>query len=806
MAQDSGTKKIKTAAKRIITGMIIGTVTALLFAAFTQFLFVELFISMENKSYDMRYIWKYKMQDKSEMKNKTINDIVVVDIDDRSMAKLGRYNKWPRSYHAQVIDYLKEGGAAAVVFDILFFDADDKTKEADEMVACFHKGKQKFFSGIQDKILQRFEQGLHKTVVHEMNYDQEFVQATQRAGIVYHSCVFNKTYEYANKSDYENKVGSVWEKSLGMKGYFNASEVTKKSFETWPVLDGIFPDLARAAKITTFINVTPDQDGVHRRITLFQNFGEHTYPAMSLQVAMEMLGVDKQELKIVPGQYVKLGHITSIPIDRQGRMLINYMGLNKVQVDEELYRTFRYIPYYDILKRRIPADYFKDKIFIIGSSAAALFDIVASPFEKIYPGVELHANIIHNILTNNYMKEISTQWKVLILLLLGVTVGINAYNLKPLLSVSITFVLILGYFVVAMSVFNDRNLWLEIIRPVVVIIMTYMAVMVYRYITEEKDKKFLHNTFKQYLSPELIEMMYENKTEPKLGGDSGVRTAFFTDIESFSSFSELMTAGQLVELLNEYLSAMTDILLRYNGTLDKYIGDAIVAFFGAPFPMQDHPRQACLVALEMQSRLADLRKKWSVEKAAENRNIKNLEPDLWGPGNKWPKFVHNMKMRIGINTGEIVTGNMGSDRRMNYTMMGDTVNLGARLESGAKQYGIYTMISEFTYELAKNDMEVREVDFIIVKGKTKPVKVYELIAKKNEMTEDQKKIVDIFYQGLNAYKRQEWDKATDLFNQSLSMEPNKKMNPSKVYLERCAEYRADPPGADWDGVYVMKSK
>jgi adenylate cyclase len=318
--------------------------------------------------------------------------------------------------------------------------------------------------------------------------------------------------------------------------------------------------------------------------------------------------------------------------------------------------------------------------------------------------------------------------------------------------------------------------------------------MAYRYVTEEKDRRFLHNTFKAYLSPEVIDAMYKNKQEPKLGGEEGIRTAYFTDIQSFSTFSEkLGSPTRLVELLNEYLSAMTDILLGHNGTLDKYEGDAIIAFFGAPVPMPDHAQRACTVALEMQKKLGELRRKWASE------------------GDKWPTIVHEMRMRIGLNTGAITTGNMGSATRMNYTMMGDAVNLAARLESAAKQYGVYTMISEFTYALVKDEFEARQVDKIRVVGKSEPVTVYELMAKKGELAPDVVTMVAKYNQGLAAFYSQKWDDAIAILTEAEKLEPYriiapKGASPSQTLIERAVEYRKNPPAPDWDGVEQLTSK
>ncbi|SVE37707.1 uncharacterized protein METZ01_LOCUS490561, partial [marine metagenome] len=231
---------------------------------------------------------------------------------------------------------------------------------------------------------------------------------------------------------------------------------------------------------------------------------------------------------------------------------------------------------------------------------------------------------------------------------------------------------------------------------------------------EGQDKKFLKNTFGNYISAELVDQMYESKEIPELGGEEGYHSLIYSDIASFSSFSEKLTPTQLVELLNEYLTGMTDIILSNKGTIDKYIGDAIMAFYGAPLKLENHESKAVKSVIEMNKKLEDLRQKWNNE------------------GEKWPNSVKSMKHRIGINTGDLVTGNMGSELQMNYTCMGDTVNLGARLESGAKQWGIDTQVSETVYKKTKDDFIYRELGAIRVKGKAKPVNVYELICEKGK--------------------------------------------------------------------------
>ena len=261
---------------------------------------------------------------------------------------------------------------------------------------------------------------------------------------------------------------------------------------------------------------------------------------------------------------------------------------------------------------------------------------------------------------------------------------------------------------------------MPIIAPLVGLALTYSTIIIFQFLNEKQDKKFLRDTFGTYIAPKVLDKMYEKKQAPKLGGVEGYHTAFFSDIQNFSTFSEVLEPERMVSLMNEYLTVMSKVVLSNEGTLDKYIGDAIVAFYGAPAPVDDHEYYACRTAVIMQKRLSEMRDKWQ------------------GEGDRWPEIVHNMQNRIGINTGQMVTGNMGSTMRMNYTMMGDTVNLAARLESSAKQYGIYIQVANESYIACKDKFIWRDLDFVRVMGKTEPAQVYELIAIAGEETDKEK--------------------------------------------------------------------
>ena len=486
-----------------------------------------------------------------------------------------------------------------------------------------------------------------------------------------------------------------------------------------------------------------------------------------------------------PGERLEFGRRVRIPLTRDNRHIITYFG--------PAHHTFRNRSFYSVMGDRGVGGV-EGKIFLVGSTAAGLFDLKHAPLGDKYPGVEIHASLIRSILTNTFVRRLPSWLDTLILVLTGVTIGSLGFLLAPL-PAALAVVAVFGLYVLtAVRVFGTNHLWIEMARPMLTIIVAYAGVMAYRYVTEEKDRKFLHSTFKAYLSPEIIDKMYKTKTSPRLGGEERVLTAYFTDIQRFSTFTEkLGSPTRLVELLNEYLTAMTDILLQHRGTLDKYEGDAILAFFGAPMPMADHAYQACCTALAMQRKLGALRDKW--------RN----------QGEKWPPIVHDMRMRIGINTGPITTGNMGSSVRMNYTMMGDAVNLAARLESAAKYYGVYTMISSYTYDLVAESFEVRRLDTIQVVGKSEPVVVYELLGEKGHIPPEYAALMEPYQRGLRLFYSREWEAAEHAFAESEALEPLRGvapegMSPSRRLLEYCRCCLREPPGPEWNGVAQLTSK
>jgi adenylate cyclase len=440
----------------------------------------------------------------------------------------------------------------------------------------------------------------------------------------------------------------------------------------------------------------------------------------------------------------------------------------------------------------LPPEYWEGKVAFVGASLPGLMDLRNTPVQETFAGVEIHANVMQSLLKGEFVQpkhRSETFWVIIFTcIVLGIVVSLPE---KPLFTLPVPIVGVVAWILFTYSQFFSSLIMWEIVRPALAMMGTYGGIFLYNFLIVEKDKRFLKDTFGAYISPELIDQMFDAKEEPSLGGNEGYHTAFFTDIQSFSAFSEKLSASDLVELLNDYLTDMTDILLENKGTLDKYIGDAIVAFYGAPAPVDDHEYWGCITALKMQESLDQLRKKWQSQ------------------GDRWPEIVHHMQNRIGINSGPMVTGNMGSTMRMNYTMMGDTVNLAARLEASAKQYGIYIQVAEETYKVCKDKFIWRDLDYVIVMGKSEPAQVFELIAEKGEMPPGYDKLLDTYHEALALYRSQEWEKAIEGFKASDKLEdmfPGRKTNPSRIYIPRCEHYKDNPPGDNWDGSWALTKK
>ncbi|MBU0574772.1 MAG: adenylate/guanylate cyclase domain-containing protein, partial [Proteobacteria bacterium] len=365
------------------------------------------------------------------------------------------------------------------------------------------------------------------------------------------------------------------------------------------------------------------------------------------------------------------------------------------------------------------------------------------------------------------------------IILVGLIMGLAVPRVKAMAGIALSVALIGAFIAANTALFVRYSVWMNLIYPVLTMMTIYLGITVYRYVTEEREKKKIRGAFQYYLTASVINEILKDPSKLKLGGDKKQLSVMFSDIRGFTGISEKLTPEELVRLLNEYLTAMTDVVFKYDGLLDKYIGDAIMAVFGAPLDQPDHALRACRTALEMMSELKRLREKW----AAEGR------PDV--------------NIGVGVNTGDMVVGNMGSEMRFDYTVIGDSVNLASRLEGTNKEYGTNIIISEFTYESIRNELFCRELDAVRVKGKKLPVRIYELLGEKKDAAEWQE-CVGRFETGLAKYREGLWDEAIAAFRSVLEVKPED--YPTQLYIERCETLKENPPEGEWDGVFTMTKK
>jgi len=759
--------------KKILMGCAAGLLAALLVHGTTTipgFFLTDLIDGYEFKSYDARMKSRASFSEEA-----SIDDVVIIDIEQNSVESLGNYHEWPHAYHGQLTDVVSSGNPYALIFDIIF---DEKASDNYSLVEALASNQ----SATSPELQQVTDQFLVS------NDPSRFVWSTAQSPTAYHALVFEN-------SDSNN---FLYAQDQIPEGY-NASDHTidvlpniASRLPTAERLGNTYFDLLTASHGTGAANFPQDQDGIIRRAPTaihFKGSGE-VFPTLTLSAVKNILGIADDgflydfdnhvlQLKDTTGTIVR-----EIPIDDQGRMYVNFYGL---------FKTFYYIPYmYCFDPDMLDPSYWEGKVALVGSSLPGLMDLRNTPVQETFAGVEIHANVIHGILENEFVTRSSSEQNFFALLILSVLIGaLSATPKKPFWGFLFLGGGAVGWLLFSYSQFLNQRLMWEVIRPTLSMAMTQLGVLSYTLLVLDKDKRFLKNTFGTYISPELIEQMIDEKTEPQLGGNEAVHTAFFTDIQSFSTFSEKLSATELVDLLNSYLTDMTTILLENQGTLDKYIGDAIVGFFGAPMPVDDHEYWACVTALKMDAQLKTLREKWKNE------------------GDRWPEIVHAMQNRIGIHTGSMVTGNMGSTQRMNYTMMGDSVNLAARLESSAKQYGVYIQVSEDTQKAVADRLTFRTLDKMVVIGRNEPIQTFELISEKEQEPEIYKELLPQFHEAQDLYKNQDWEAAESLFKKTDALEdmfPGRKTNPSLVFMERCQHLKENPPGDDWNGVWTLTSK
>jgi adenylate cyclase len=721
--------------------------------------------------------------------------IVIVDIDQRSQELLGRW-PFPRAEFARMLDALQADGAAVVGFDITFSKPDEASAPIIELRRRI-TAQQPPGAPLDPHLTAELDR-LQK----DYDNDGQFARAIEHSGPV----VLGNFFLYS-QADLEGLSSKTLDDYANLIAFFSFPEVRPldrtnakrdrvaliRDFASYnlepqgaqaniPVLtDALRGDIAA----TGFFNVEPDPDGVVRRALLTLPYGRSAnlddwdfYPSLDVQIVRLFLHIPPAQLVLEYGSTgvagIQFGPSLRVAPDPIGRVMINYQGP---------VRTYRYVSVADVVARRFEPGTFRGKIVLVGASATGIGDLRSTPFGGLdYPGVEIHANVIDNLLHGNFLVRGSKQVfaDLLLIFLLGVPLGLWLALVKPrwlLLGLLLIAPLTGGIYYAFL-----RGWWLNFSIPSLTLVSNVGMVALYRALVEEREKRKVRGAFQQYLSPEVIRRLLES---PELVKPRKTAiTVLFTDVRSFTTISEKLDAQELALLLNQYLTTMTQVVFRHNGTLDKYIGDAVMAFWGAPFEDAEHPLNACRAAIEMLERLADLQRQWEAEG----------KPRL--------------DIGVGINTGVASVGNMGSELRYGYTAMGDAVNLAARLEGLNKEYGTRLLVTEATYgAVASSDLLFREMDLIRVKGKLQPVTIYELVGSRGQLAGgagDWPARLEMFAQGRACYEQRRWVEARTIFEKLLECWPGD--GPARTFSLRCREYASSEPQPDWDGVYVMTHK
>lgn len=596
-------------------------------------------------------------------------------------------------------------------------------------------------------------------------------------------------------------------------------------------------ELARKTKHTGFFNADLDPDGTVRRAMLIARRGNHYIPSLALQTFLLDRGYNaefeftaerasarnKRARKVIQNfSITKPNKETSgetkvfdIPVDQTGRMLINYAGPQQMfpyinassllQNTDKLEISYRATdPASGVrgTKKELvdKKTFLKDKLLIVGATAIGVYDLRLTPFEENYPGVETHANTLSNLLTEDakaqglslnanqpgFLKihpaEESYMWIFILVGGLLMAAGLTWFG--PVAGLGLTvFGLFLVYAIDRYALF-DNGFLVNVSIPIFTIFFNFVGITSYKYFTEERKKQELKGTFAKYVSPAVVDEILKDPENIELGGKKVELTVMFSDVRGFTTISEKLDPRALSDLLNSYLTPMTDLVFETKGTLDKYMGDAIMAFWGAPIPLEDHPKRAATCALLMLKKLKELQAEYA------------------------QKGLPSIDIGIGLNTGDMSVGNMGSNTVRSYTVMGDAVNLGSRLEGINKEYGTRIIISEFTQKRVADEFVTREVDWVRVKGKAQPVRIFELIGNRApgplQADPNLLRLLPDFELGFKLYHERHFAEARQAFNAALEIKPDDEC--SKLYIERCQEYLETPPGEDWDGVYTMKTK
>jgi adenylate cyclase len=699
---------------------------------------------LDNLGYDLQL--RTRVFTKHE---KPLSPVAIVDIDDKSLQTEGHW-PWPRSKLANLIDELQKQGAAVIAFDIFF--AEKEPNMANEVLVTL-KQKNKLNASVASMIEQN---------IPLFDEDTLFAQSLAHTQAVL-------ALGFLPRNEAENILPPPL-LTLTQQEQQQLSIIRARGY-----ISNI-PVLQQAAKGGGFINIFPDNDGIIRRAPLLINYEGKIYPSLSLQAVISFLG---EKISLVTPTYgktkklesIKLGSLT-IPTDDRGQVLIPFIGRSY---------TFSYYSATDILHNKLQKDALLGKILFIGTSATGLGDLQATSIQNPFPGVEIQATLVNGMLQHlfSYIPAWTLGANIFLTLLFGLFAAIFFPYLGPRILSIIIVLLPAAMLFINNWIWEKTGLILSFLIPVILVLALALFNMIYGYLFETRRREQLKIMFGQYVPEKHIDEMLKSSAKYVMHGEDREMSVMFSDIRNFTSISEGMAATDLVTMLNTFFTPMTEIIFKHRGTIDKYVGDLIMAFWGAPLRDKNHRRHAIESALEMQAKL------------------KEIQPLL--TANKWAEI----KIGIGINSGEMSVGDMGSRFRRNYTVLGDSVNLASRVEGLTKFYGVDIIVTEATHQ-NQSRFVFRKLDQVRVKGKKQGIAIYEVICHEKEATPELQQELKVYHQALDFYFQQQWDNALTLLSTLKQRYPNKKIY--SLYLERIEEFKSHPLPPDWDGIYVHTAK
>jgi len=742
-------------------------------------------------------------------------DIAIVAVDEKSLGSplLGRW-PWSRARIADIIKIINNAEAKVIVFDMVFAEPDKTGMEAKtgledalQKLELFNLRETeipeaelnkaikiitslKYRLDFSDEDLLKLS-GLLNVPRSLKEYREYLVNSISRsetddylAGVLkpYRNVVLGYYFKRDNGPDFtedETFLNSLALSKIKIikKIAKNADVISVPEYKS--VVNNI-PAITDASSHFGFFNAEPDADGAYRWANLVASFNGDFYPSLPLEAAgiyfdsPIVLHIDNMGIK-----NISVGR-SFIPADEMGRMLVNFYGKSQKDLSaEKNTQGFKYYSAIDVLNNSFPPDAFKNKIVFFGTTAIGIYDIRPTPYDNLFPGVEIHASVLSNILNKEFLVKPS--WGVIFDLCIIIMLGLMLGLLFPGIRANIIPVFLIGfvvmYYFLDWFIFKVGGVWLSFIYPNLEIITVSFAMVIFKYMTEEKTRKEYKHAFQHYLSPNLVDEILKDPSQLRLGGEKKELSVMFSDIRGFTSLSEGLTPETVVSILNEYLTPMTNVVFNNGGLLNKYMGDAIMAVFGAPIYNEKHAVHACNTALGMLAELKKLHNKWRYEKK--------------------PLF----DIGVGINTGFMHIGNMGSKDLFDYTVIGDAVNLASRLEGINKIYGTSIIISEHTYAKTGNNFICREIDLVRVKGKATPVRVYELV---DLNMGNSPEWITYYESGLKFYRERKWQDAISAFEMVLSLRAGD--GPAAFFVKRCRLLKENAPGSEWEPILDISEK